>query len=522
MKKLKKISDHILRFYRKAKKKIVRKIMIVATCLVCAFSPIYSSYKEVNAIVGIDDAVVVSGVMSVLALLGIGISSAGADNLTDTCYDIADGFSRFGETLVGTVKDKFDTLMNGIMYTGSVVLDAFNTIGSELGHAMYDIFNTSNGNSYVGDLELADGVRDFVTFGDDMNFFYSPGNPLNNPCFDALFAGFSGLCIVTSNGTYISSLPDDYNDVNNGVVTKNQLSCLNIVFQPSWLITKFQIYSLTSHTTNTINSDVGFNKYDREGILQGSQSKIYFKDILFASFFGTFYSINYDSVSAFHLGNKWVKSNDLTLELDPPWVTNKGTNTDLTLLDDSYINYGDIDDIAIPRYVAPDATYTPEGVIDYPGSWSIPNQYTPNLDRPVPVPLPFPLPDIGTIPNDYTGDITKDTPIENTDEDADIDDPDYVIPTVGDFLGDYDVPGKLNWKEYFPFCIPFDLIKFIGCLAAEPEAPNFKWDYEILGTKGTVKVDLKEYESVALVARTLFDLLFVLGLTMVTRNLIKG
>ena len=28
MKKLKKISDHILRFYRKAKKKIVRKIMI--------------------------------------------------------------------------------------------------------------------------------------------------------------------------------------------------------------------------------------------------------------------------------------------------------------------------------------------------------------------------------------------------------------------------------------------------------------------------------------------------------------
>ncbi len=58
--------------------------------------------------------------------------------------------------------------------------------------------------------------------------------------------------------------------------------------------------------------------------------------------------------------------------------------------------------------------------------------------------------------------------------------PDYVIPTVGDFLGDYDVPGKLNWKEYFPFCIPFDLIKFIGCLAAEPKAPNFlKWDYEI-------------------------------------------
>ena len=55
MKKLKKISDHILRFYRKAKKKIVRKIMIVATCLVCAFSPIYSSYKEGKSIGGIDD-----------------------------------------------------------------------------------------------------------------------------------------------------------------------------------------------------------------------------------------------------------------------------------------------------------------------------------------------------------------------------------------------------------------------------------------------------------------------------------
>ena len=512
MKKLKKISDHILRFYRKAKKKIVRKIMIVATCLVCAFSPIYSSYKEVNAIVGIDDAVVVSGVMSVLALLGIGISSAGADNLTDTCYDIADGFSRFGETLGGTVKDKFDTLMNGIMYTGSVVLDAFNTIGSELGHAMYDIFNTSNGNSYVGDLELADGVTDFVTIGGDNYFFYSPGNPLNNPAFDALFAGFSGLCIVTSNGTYISSI-QDYS-------YPHEIYCLTAVINDTYINTKYVLYGSSSQ--NTINNSVGFTQYDRNGIELGKSTRIYLDDILFSSFFGTFYTIYNAGVNAFHLGNKWVDPRGLTLELDPPWVTNKGTNTDLKLLDDSYINYGDIDDIAIPRYVAPDATYTPEGVIDYPGSWSIPNQYIPNLDRPVPVPLPFPLPDIGTIPNDYTGDITKDTPIENTDEDADIDDPDYVIPTVGDFLGDYDVPGKLNWKEYFPFCIPFDLIKFIGCLAAEPEAPNFKWDYEILGTKGTVKVDLKEYESVALVARTLFDLLFVLGLTMVTRNLIKG
>lgn len=510
MKKLKKISDHILRFYRKAKKKIVRKIMIVATCLVCAFAPVYSSYKEVNAIVGIDDAVVISGVMSVLALLGIGISSAGADNLTDTCYDIADGFSRFGETLVGTVKDKFDTLMNGIMYTGTVALETFNAIGTDLGHAVYDIFHTSNGNSYVGDVEIVDGVTDFITMGDTM-LFRSPGNPLNNPNLDYLFLGASGIVITTIRNVYVLSTKDTISD--------NSLYLTRLIFGETYIQAKRGKY-----TTGNLSpiGDLRFYSYNSDGTSSSNLNRINLEDILFMSVFGNYFTINYGNTNALYLGNKWVDPLNLGLELDPPWVTNKATNTDLTLLDDSYINYGDIDDIAIPRYVAPDATYTPEGVIDYPGSWSIPNQYIPNLDRPVPVPLPFPLPDIGTIPNDYTGDITKDTPIENTDEDADIDDPDYVIPTVGDFLGDYDVPGKLNWKEYFPFCIPFDLIKFIGCLAAEPEAPNFKWDYEILGTKGTVKVDLKEYESVALVARTLFDLLFVLGLTMVTRNLIKG
>ena len=509
MKKLKKISDHILRFYRKAKKKIVRKIMIVATCLVCAFAPIYSNYKEVEA--EILTTALVAGTLTILGLCGVTVAKDldGAD-LIDACSNVVDGFNRFGETLAGTVKDKFNALIEGAMYTGKVALDAFNSLGTEIGHAVYDIFHTSNGNSYVGDVEIVDGVTDFITMGDTM-LFRSPGNPLNNPNLDYLFLGASGIVITTIRNVYVLSTKDTISD--------NSLYLTRLIFGETYIQAKRGKY-----TTGNLSpiGDLRFYSYNSDGTSSSNLNRINLEDILFMSVFGNYFTINYGNTEALYLGNKWVDPFNLGLELDPPWVTNKGTNTDLTLLDDSYINYGDIDDIAIPRYVAPDATYTPEGVIDYPGSWSIPNQYIPNLDRPVPVPLPFPLPDIGTIPNDYTGDITKDTPIENTDEDVDIDDPDYVIPTVGDFLGDYDVPGKLNWKEYFPFCIPFDLIKFIGCLAAEPEAPNFKWDYEILGTKGTVKVDLKEYESVALVARTLFDLLFVLGLTMVTRNLIKG
>ena len=510
MKKLKKITDSIRKFCKKAKKKIMKKILIVSTCLVCIFAPVYSSYQEVNALVGVDDALVVSGVLSVLALCGVGVADAvGPEKLTETCYKFVDGFTNFGNQLVGNVKNNFETLMNGIVYGGNVVLSAFNGLGNELGHCVYDMFHTSVGNSYVGDLELTEGVSDFISF-QDTNFYLSNGNPLNNPNFNKFFYGASGICAVGSDGIYICSYE--------GESLKNSYLA-NHISLGSFLTAKSIEYSKLS--VRPINN-LYFYRYDSNANILGSSMKLYLDNIDFVSFFGSYFTVSYGSShDMLFRGNQWINAIDLTLELDPPWITNRGTNSDMKLLDDSYINYGDIEDVALPRYVAPDATKTIDNVIDYPGTWAIPNEYIPNLERPVPVPLPLPLPGLGTIDGTYTGDITGDTTIED-DYDGDIDNPDYIPPTVGDFLGEYDVPGKLNWKEYFPFCIPFDLIKFLGVLASNPQAPSFQWNYDLAGSKGTLKIDLSKFDTVAVVCRTLFDLLFIVGLTFVTRNIIKG
>ena len=78
-------------------------------------------------------------------------------------------------------------------------------------------------------------------------------------------------------------------------------------------------------------------------------------------------------------------------------------------------------------------------------------------------------------------------------------------------------------KTLFPFCVPFDLIEFLGVLNAEPEAPVIRWrfyvprvvDYEI-------EIDLSVFDGVAQIMRTMELLAFCIGLILLTRNIIRG
>ena len=79
-------------------------------------------------------------------------------------------------------------------------------------------------------------------------------------------------------------------------------------------------------------------------------------------------------------------------------------------------------------------------------------------------------------------------------------------------------------KSIFPFCIPFDLINCIKGLSAEGEAP--KWVMKIpmpTGYTWTITVDMADYDSVVRIFRLGEDLLFIVGLIMITRSLmIRG
>ncbi len=94
--------------------------------------------------------------------------------------------------------------------------------------------------------------------------------------------------------------------------------------------------------------------------------------------------------------------------------------------------------------------------------------------------------------------------------------PDLPSGAVGDNL-------EADLKSIFPFCIPFDLIACIKGLAADPEAPV--WNIKIpMPTNYTwaITIDMSDYDGVVRIFRIGEDLLFIVGLIVVTRNLIRG
>lgn len=82
----------------------------------------------------------------------------------------------------------------------------------------------------------------------------------------------------------------------------------------------------------------------------------------------------------------------------------------------------------------------------------------------------------------------------------------------------------VDLSKFFPFCIPFDLIHLIQVLDADPVAP--KWTLKLeppqFPVEWEVVLDLSNFESLAKIFRTGETLLFVVGLILITRGIIKG
>ncbi len=110
-------------------------------------------------------------------------------------------------------------------------------------------------------------------------------------------------------------------------------------------------------------------------------------------------------------------------------------------------------------------------------------------------------PGTGTQPGTGTG--TE----PGTDTDADID------------INDY----KIDLRQVFPFCIPFDFIALLRVLDAEPEAPRFEVPFVVpsVGIDEMYVIDLSMFDDVMEIIR-LFELVgFVIGLMLLTGKVIK-
>ena len=125
--------------------------------------------------------------------------------------------------------------------------------------------------------------------------------------------------------------------------------------------------------------------------------------------------------------------------------------------------------------------------------------------------------------------IDRDIPIEDAidrsktdDKTDDKEDNKPVTPDIPDTDVGADLTADL--KSIFPFCIPFDLIACIKGLVAEGEPP--KWVIKIpmpLDYTWTIVVDMAEFDGVVKIFRAGEDILFIVGLIMITRSLmIRG
>lgn len=84
----------------------------------------------------------------------------------------------------------------------------------------------------------------------------------------------------------------------------------------------------------------------------------------------------------------------------------------------------------------------------------------------------------------------------------------------------------LFFENKFPFCIPWDIYSFINIFRSEAVAPHFEIPYPYMNENGlqtyNLVIDLSEYNYVSNIFRVMFFILFIVGLMILTRKLIKG
>ena len=81
----------------------------------------------------------------------------------------------------------------------------------------------------------------------------------------------------------------------------------------------------------------------------------------------------------------------------------------------------------------------------------------------------------------------------------------------------------------FPFCVPWDVVDLISAFSAEKKAPIFKMPFKLnsrqsnkINIDENIIVDFSKYEKLASICRWFFRLMFIAGLVILTRYIVKG
>ncbi len=485
--------------------KLFKKIMISICSMIMVFASCFAPYSKVKALVGIDDAALSYVALSVLGLCGITLAGTTLSNtdITKLGSEVAGSISRTFDTLDKTVSDKWNLLVHTAGATGKIALDYVNDLKVNI-QDWWNGLTTSTINSstiYSGLGLSAFGFSSISMMGSQT--LVKPNKFLIQDYDITIGINYSGVSYRVP--TLLFTFGD--NSISISGITYYALDG-DINFTDNTYFTN--VFAVDSNGNNFtgdrftqyISSHLIFNLYDKLSIVGYFNYPIYFYNSL-------------NKFSCFLYKGGWTVLDKGSLELDPPSKVADSFKLDdrvlgetgaLSLSDKIIGAVGSLD-LDLTNNVVKSYGYVdvPSTTLDYPytGTWDSTLDgigaiaWAPSTD--------IPIADTNVIAPTIGG---------TTDTD---------IPKVKDFTGE-GTDLNFDWKGVFPFCIPFDLIAFLKCLCAEPQPPkiDIPFNVPIVNYKGSVSIDLSKYDEVAALCRTLFDLLFIVGLAYATRYLIKG
>lgn len=513
-------------------KKCIKKINIFMCCLLLCFCSVVAKPKEVQALIGVDDlALATIGLMG-LSLLGIGITENINENY-DTYKKVA---LNTYNSMCDFVGQSWEDMCLSAYNTGQFALTQLNNVKSNIQDWYNSYINANTFTGYDGTLSSLPTNTRFIESIYDIDIF-------DNTCT----LSSKTITKIKTFQEYINSnnyefliyhIPPVDSSMGNYYIfyitdSSKHFHCYpyNSYGQPCLAMyssNDFNSLSSTHPYYATLSYKQGVNNYFSSGN-DDSSYNLYLnklKSCIYTNARTFLYSekpsISSSSLYFIYNGQKWIGSNGLdlglpssgsnpldgfaklndmvkgldgVLDLDP--ISIGALNGTFEITDTTITNYGSISTTVLDLSNVHDDTYT------FPLTGSLENTlddthtmvFNPTLDE-----------DITNV-----GDITVTYPQNPS------------IPTLKDVDKIENIDDlKFDWTTVFPFCIPFDFIKFLKVLCSDPITPEVNWNYDLVGFKGTLNLSLKDYNDVASLLRKMETFSFILFLIFKTRELIRG
>lgn len=454
-------------------KNVLKKAMIVLTCIMLVFA---SSVKQTKAFALIDDLAVAAVLAGLCCVGGVVLSNDTIkSNVGDLINSAAETYADFYGGLYEDAKKAVTDMCSAIYDTGTVLASDVNTwlhgwLGNWINGSVLPTYaGTSFGPIFSSTSTFAFGdgtlpghdVKTELGYYYKTTSFYAPyGNQFVFTLSHSITAEENAKRVyyysVYDNGVYVSYSPD--------VNTTEKYPCVIAFFPTGGGGLDFIPTGVPIYLTGLSNA--------------------FFR---FADGTTAFYN---------HMTDKWSRDVEGTLELDPD-IFNKDALNDIDIAKpwaDTYNELTKSIDYTNHWVLGNDVTFDNVGDMTFPGTVAIPKDnvkdYVDSKDYPLVIPTDVPA----------VEEIPKDTVIDKY--------PTWTPPNLY----------AADWSSVFPFCIPFDVFKFLELLSATPKAPHFVWNYNFMGNKGKIDINLDKFDDIAAISRTLFDVLFIVGLAMVTRS----